>query len=119
MYKILLVDDSKLIRATVKAMLVENGYEIIGEATNGKDAIKKYKELLPDLVLMDVIMPQENGIEAARKIVSLDENAKVLLMSTEVNAWRMNEAILAGAKEYVSKPIKKDELLGKVRGILG
>jgi len=115
MMKILIVDDSKLIRAQVKNVLKAENYEIIGEAGSGKDAAKKYKDLKPDLVIMDVIMPNGNGIEATKMIMAMDEGAKVLLMSTDNQVWRVTEAVIAGGKGYIRKPFTDAGLLEKVK----
>lgn len=118
MSKILVVDDSKLIRAQVRSILEGQHHEIVGEASGGKDAVKKYKELKPDLVIMDVIMPHGNGIEATKMIMALDETAKVLLMSTDHQAWRVTEAVIAGGKGYITKPFKEETLIEKVAEML-
>lgn len=114
MSKILIVDDSKLTRAQLRNILERANHEIIGESISGKDAVKKYKKLVPELVIMDVIMPNGNGIEATKMIMAIDENAKVLLMSTDSQAWRITEAVIAGGKGYITKPFKEADLLGKV-----
>ena len=118
MSKILVVDDSKLIRAQVRSVLEGLHHEIAGEASSGKDAVKKYKELKPDLVIMDVIMPHGNGIEATKMIMALDEAAKVLLMSTDHQAWRVTEAVIAGGKGYITKPFTEQELIAKISEML-
>lgn len=118
MNKILIVDDSKLIRAQVRDVLKAENYEIVGEAISGKDATKKFKELKPDLVIMDVIMPHGNGIEATKMIMAMDENARVLLMSTDNQEWRVTEAVIAGGKGYIRKPFTDVTLLEKVKEML-
>lgn len=118
MARILIVDDSKLMRTQLKDILVQHGYEIVGEAGSGRDAVKKAKLLRPDLILMDVIMPTGNGIEATKMITAMDEKAKVLFLSTDNQGWRVKEAVIAGGRGYLRKPFTPEELLTKIEELL-
>src|SRR5690554_3356153 len=90
--KILVVDDSAFMRAILKNILVDAGYEVIGEAGDGQDAIEKYKELKPELVTMDVTMPNINGIEAARSIIDYDKDANIIICTAMGQDWMIMEA---------------------------
>lgn len=109
--KILIVDDAAFMRVTLKNMLVKAGYEIVGEAANGREAIKKYKDLKPELVTMDITMPDMGGIEAARNILEIDKNAKIVMCSAMGQKALIVEAIEAGAKDFIIKPFDKKRVL--------
>jgi len=105
--KILLVDDDIALRDVLKTMLAD--FNVI-EADNGKDAVELYKTLKPDVVLMDIVMPEKNGIEATKEILEFDPNAKILAITAYAKS-KAAEMMEAGAKEVISKPIKKSELI--------
>lgn len=102
--KVLVVDDAIFMRRMISDILVENGMEIVGEADTGAKAIEKYKELRPDLVTMDIIMPEMNGIDAVRKIVEFDAQAKVVMCSALGQQALVQDAITAGARDFLIKP---------------
>ncbi len=115
--KVLVVDDAAFMRMLLKDMITKAGYEIVGEAANGKEAIEKYKELNPDIVAMDTIMPEMNGIEATKEIMRLDPNAKIIVCSAMGQQMMVIEAMQAGAKDFIVKPFRQDkviEVLSKV-----
>jgi len=115
--KVLVVDDAAFMRMLLKDMITKAGYEIVGEAANGKEAIEKYKELNPDIVAMDMIMPEMNGIEATKEIMRLDPNAKIIVCSAMGQQMMVIEAMQAGAKDFIVKPFRQDkviEVLSKV-----
>ena len=117
MKKVLVVDDAAFMRLTLKTMLEKNGFEVIGEAENGNKAIEMYKELKPELVTMDITMPDMDGIEALDQIIKIDSNAKIVMLSAMGQEIRIREAVLKGAKGFVVKPFKEDYLikaLGKI-----
>jgi len=115
--KILVVDDSAFMRAILKNILVDAGYEVIGEAGDGKDAIEKYKELKPELVTMDVTMPDVNGIEAARSIIDYDKDANIIICTAMGQDWMITDAYNLGIKDFLLKPFKRTEVLEKVARI--
>lgn len=118
--KILLVDDAAFMRALLGRMLTAAGYEIIGEAENGQMGIEKYKELKPDLAIVDVTMDILNGIECTRAIVKYDPNAKVIICSAMIGQEAfVDEAREAGATECILKPFRKAQTLEVVKRILG
>lgn len=117
--RVLIVDDATFMRMLLKDMVTKAGFEIVGEAINGKDAIEKYKELNPDVVAIDTIMPEMNGIEATKEIMKLNPNAKIIICSAMGQQMMVMEALQAGAKDFVVKPFRQDkitETLSKVTG---
>jgi DNA-binding NarL/FixJ family response regulator len=110
-HKVLIVDDTLFMRKMLADCLTQNGYEVAGEASNGKEAIQRYEELRPDVVMMDINMPEMSGIEAIKEILKLDNNA-VILVCTAVNQQDLIlEAMEVGAKGYVMKPFKPNRVL--------
>jgi two-component system chemotaxis response regulator CheY len=108
---ILIVDDANFIRMSLKVMLERNGYNVIGEAENGKIAIHKYKELMPDLVTMDITMPEMDGINALKSIRELDPDSKIIMITALGQDPYMKEAILYGAKGFIVKPFKEEYVM--------
>ena len=117
--KILIVDDSAFMRKTMKDMLHGADYEVVGEAENGAEALEKYKILKPDLVTMDMVMLGTGGSQAVREIVAHDASAKVLMVSAMGQEAMVTEAIQVGAKGFIVKPFKPEQLMAEVKGILG
>ncbi len=114
MKKVLIVDDTKFMRNILKGILKKKDLEIVGEAVNGRDAVEKFKELRPDLVTMDIIMPEMNGIEAVKAILEIDPSAKILMCSAMGQQAMVIEAIQAGAKDFVIKPFQPSRVLEAV-----
>ena len=102
--RVLIVDDAIFMRKMISDILVENGMEIVGEADTGAKAIERYAELRPDLVTMDIIMPEMNGIDAVAKIMEFDSQAKIVMCSALGQQTLVQEAIAAGAKDFLIKP---------------
>ena len=117
--RVLVVDDAAFMRMMIKDILSKNGYEIAGEAENGLKAIEKYKELAPDLVLMDISMPEMNGIDAVRNIKAIDSSAKIVMCSAMGQQAMVIESIQAGAKDFIVKPFQADRVLEAVRKVVG
>ncbi len=115
--KILIADDSSFMRMTLKDILEKGGFEIIGEAERGEDAVEKYKKLKPDLVTMDVVMLGEGGIQAVRQILQFDAAASVLMVSAIGYQTQVQESLQAGAKGFVIKPFKPEQVLEEVRRV--
>lgn len=117
--RILVVDDAMFMRATVKRILEQAGYEVVGEAENGELAVKSYVELKPDAVLMDITMPIMDGVTAAKTILQIDPKA-VVLMCTAIGQQNMVvEAIRLGVKDYIIKPFQPERVLEGVGKALG
>ena len=108
---VLVVDDMAFVRKTISDILTEAHYQVLGEAKDGQEAIDLYVKLRPDVVTMDVVMPQMSGIEAARKIIKIDKDAKVIILSAMGQENLIMEAIHAGAKDFVLKPFNPEDLL--------
>ena len=118
MAKILLVDDAAFMRMMVKNTLNENGYTDTYEASDGAEAVNKYSELQPDLVIMDITMPNLDGIGALRAIKEADPNAKVVMCSAMGQEAMVMEAIKLGAKDFIVKPFKQERILETVSKLL-
>lgn len=116
---ILLVDDAAFMRMMLKDILTKNGYEVVGEAENGIKAIEKYKELKPSLVILDITMPEMNGIQAAKGIKSLDANALIIMCSAMGQQAMVIESIQAGARDFIVKPFQADRVLEAVQKVIG
>lgn len=111
MKKVLIVDDAMFMRAAIRRIVENNGFEVVGEAENGQMAYKKYTELKPDVVTMDITMPEMNGIEALKKIKDVDVSANVIMISAMGQEVMVKEAILYGAKGFIVKPFEDDAVL--------
>lgn len=109
--RILVVDDAMFMRATVRKILEQAGYEVIGEAENGEVAVKNYAALKPDAVLMDITMPVMDGVSAAKAILQSDPQAVVLMCTAIGQQSMVIEAIQAGVKDYIVKPFQPDRVL--------
>ena len=108
---ILICDDAAFMRMMIKDILTKNGYNIAGEAENGAKAVEKYNELKPDLVLMDITMPEMDGIQALKKIKETDPNASVIMCSAMGQQAMVIESIQSGAKDFIVKPFRQTEFL--------
>ncbi len=117
--RVLVVDDASFMRMMVKEILTKNGYEVAGEAENGQKAIEKYNELTPDLVIMDITMPEVDGIEAVKRIKENDPDAKIVMCSAMGQQAMVIEAIQAGAKDFIVKPFQADRVLEAVKKVIG
>ena len=116
---ILIVDDAAFMRMMIKDILTKNGYEVAGEAENGVVAVSKYAELKPDLVLMDITMPEKDGIQALKDIKAADAGAKVIMCSAMGQQAMVIESIQSGAKDFIVKPFDKDRVLEAVKKAIG
>ena len=116
---ILVCDDAAFMRMMIKDILTKNGYNVAGEAENGLKAVEKYSELKPDLVLMDITMPEMDGIQALKKIKEVDPTATVIMCSAMGQQAMVIESIQAGAKDFIVKPFQADRVLDAVKKIVG
>ena len=116
---ILICDDAAFMRMMIKDILTKNGYEIAGEAENGQKAVEKYNETKPDLVLMDITMPEMDGIQALKKIKEGDPNACVIMCSAMGQQAMVIEAIQSGAKDFIVKPFQAERVLEAVKNVVG
>jgi two-component system, chemotaxis family, chemotaxis protein CheY len=118
MKRVLIVDDANVARLMIKKVLQQNDFEIVGEAVNGIDALTKYKELKPDLVTMDITMPEADGIQATKDIIAFDADAKIVMLSGIDQKEMLWKAIKAGASSYVVKPFENDRILSTLNDVL-
>ncbi|WP_041716247.1 response regulator [Clostridium saccharobutylicum] len=119
--KVLIVDDAVFMREELRAMLEKNGFEVIGEAGNGLEAIESYTNLKPDIVTMDITMPEMSGVDAVREIKKNNPNANIVMISAMGQEYLVKEAILNGANGFIIKPFKEEHLiktLGKMYNLL-
>ncbi|MFA8439427.1 response regulator [Pueribacillus sp. YX66] len=110
MARILITDDAAFMRMQLKDIFTKLGHEVVGEAENGIVSIDKYKELKPDLVTMDITMPEMNGVEAVKQIKAIDPNAIIVMVSAMGQQEMVIEAIQAGAKDFIVKPFTQDRI---------
>jgi len=115
---ILIADDLSFMRMIQKDILTERGYNVIGEASDGREAVEKFRSLRPHLVLLDITMPNMNGLEAMRRIFAIDPNAKVIMCSALGQQNLIVEAIKAGVKDFVVKPFKPERILSAIEKAL-
>ena len=116
---ILICDDAAFMRMMIKDILSKNGYNVVGEAENGVKAVEKYDETKPDLVLMDITMPEMDGIAALKAIKASDAGATVIMCSAMGQQAMVIESITAGAKDFIVKPFQADRVLEAVKKVLG
>lgn len=114
---VLIVDDAAFMRMMIKDVLAKNGFEVVGEAENGIKAVEKYTELKPGLVIMDITMPEMDGIEAVKKIRAIDPDAKIIMCSAMGQQAMVIEAIQAGAKDFIVKPFQPDRVVEAVKKV--
>lgn len=117
--KVLICDDAAFMRMMIKDILTKGGYGVAGEAENGKIAIDKYQEMKPDLVLMDITMPEMDGIQALKKIKELDPGATVIMCSAMGQQAMVIESIQSGAKDFIVKPFQADRVIEAVKKAVG
>ncbi len=118
MKKVLVVDDASVVRLMIKKVLKGSEFTVVGEAANGKEALEKYKKLNPDVVTMDMVMPEADGIQATKDIVSYDKNAKVVIVSGIDQREMLMKAIDAGACSYIVKPFESDRVIATLSEVL-
>lgn len=118
MARVLVVDDAAFMRMLVKKILTQAGHQIVGEASNGKEAVEKYKQLKPDLVTMDIVMPEMDGITAVKEIMKIDPNAKIIMITAVGQEAKVMEALKSGAKGYIVKPFQAPKVIEEVNRVL-
>ena len=118
MTRVLIVDDAAFMRMMIKDILQKNGFEVIGEASNGIEAVDLYKKEKPDVVTMDITMPDKDGIEAVKEIKNFDPTAKVIMCSAMGQQSMVMDAIKSGAKDFIVKPFQADRVLEAIRKVV-
>jgi two-component system chemotaxis response regulator CheY len=116
--RVLIADDASFMRQMIREIIEPEGYEVVGEATNGMEAVELYLKLQPDLVTMDIVMPKRSGIEAVRGILAEDPRAQVVMCSALGQETLVMEALQAGAKNFIVKPFKPDAVLSTLDRLL-
>ena len=119
MARILVVDDAVFMRKVVSDALAKSGHEVIGEASNGQEAVERFQELSPDVTTLDITMPEKDGLAALKEILSVEPAAKVVMCSALGQESKVLEAIKAGAKDFVVKPFQPDRVLDAIGKALG
>ncbi len=119
MARVLVADDASFMRQMIREILESGGHEVVGEASDGIEALEEYKKLQPDLVTMDIVMPRCSGIDAVRKIVKLDDAAQVVMCSALGQESLVTEALEAGARDFIVKPFKPESVLSTLTKVLG
>jgi two-component system chemotaxis response regulator CheY len=109
--KILIVDDALLIRTLLRRILEENGYLVVGDAVNGIDAISKFEELRPDLIFMDITMPELDGIATIKRIKSMDSKVKIIIVSAVSQKKLVLDALGTGADDFIEKPFREEKII--------
>ncbi|OCS84260.1 response regulator [Caryophanon latum] len=117
--RILIVDDAAFMRMMIKDILTKNGYEVVGEAADGIQAVEKYNELKPDLVTMDITMPEKDGIAALKEIKAANPGATIIMCSAMGQQAMVIDAIQAGAKDFIVKPFQADRVIEAIQKALG
>lgn len=116
--RVLIVDDARIIRNILRALMQKIGLKIAGEAVNGAEGIRMYEELRPDLVTMDITMPVVDGLTATKTIMSTDPNARIIMVTSVGQEAVMKEAILLGARDFIVKPFNEDRIISAIRRVL-
>lgn len=114
----LIVDDSQFIRLSISNYLKDNNIIVAGQASNGNEAIELYKELRPDVVTMDITMPDMNGVETVKKIIDIDPKAKIIICSAVNHETLLIEALKAGAISYLLKPLSEERVIMEINRVL-
>jgi two-component system, chemotaxis family, chemotaxis protein CheY len=116
--RVLIVDDLSFIKLLIRDTLEKTGFEVVGEASNGIEAIELYRKLKPDVVLMDITMPRMDGIQALQEIIKYDKNAKVIMCSALGQQRLIIQSIQYGAKDFIVKPFKQERIVGAIKKVL-
>jgi len=117
MKTVLIVDDSSFMRRLIKKIILKNGFDVVGEANNGKLGVEKYKELNPDLVTMDLVMDEMNGLDALKEILAIDPDANVIMVSSMGQDVIVRDAIVLGAKNFLLKPLDEEQVMKAINKI--
>ena len=119
MASVLVVDDTLFMRASIKQMLEKNGHSVAGEASNGMEAIERYAVVRPDVVLMDITMPDMDGLEALRLIKEIDRDAKVVMCTAMEQQAMVAKAVELGAQQFIVKPFQAERLMEAIKSVCG
>jgi two-component system chemotaxis response regulator CheY len=117
--RILITDDALFMRVTLKNILSKQGYEVVGEAANGRESVEMYQSVKPDLVTMDITMPEMDGISAVREIKKIDADARIIMCTAMGQKNMVMDAVAAGAKDFIVKPFQPEKVLDAVKKLIG
>lgn len=118
MSRVLVADDARFMRELIREIIEPEGFEVVGEATDGQEAVDTFQKVQPDLVTMDVVMPKRSGIDAVKEILGLDPSARIVMVSALGQEALVSEALEAGARDYIVKPFKPDNVLETLRKVV-
>src|SRR5262245_63700694 len=118
MARSLVVDDAAFMRKMVSDALTKGGHEVVGEAGNGEEAIARFQELKPELMTLDITMPEKDGLAALKEIIAIDPNAKVVMCSALAQESKVLEAVKAGAKDFIAKPFQAQRVLSAIEKVV-
>jgi len=118
-HKVIFVDDSSFMRSLLKGIILKDGFELAGEAENGRDAVDLYKKIRPDLVTMDIVMPEMDGIDAVKAIRAFDPEAKIIMVSAMGQQSMVIDSIQAGARDFIIKPFHPPRVHEALRRVMG
>ena len=119
MKRVLIVDDTEMMRMMIRMALETEGFEIVGEATDGAMAVGMYDELRPDVVTLDITMPNQDGIATCRKIIEIDPKARIVMVTAMGQEDRIRDAVLAGASDFIVKPFEPERIISAVKKACG
>jgi len=118
MTRVLIADDASFMRQMIRDIIEPEGFEVVGEASDGVEVIEKFKELHPDMVMMDIVMPKRSGIDSVKGIIAMDPTARVVMCSALGQESLVMEAIEAGAKDFIVKPFKPEAVVSALKKAL-
>ena len=118
MARVLIADDASFMRQMIREIIEPEGHEVVGEATNGIEAVDLFKQLAPDLVTMDIVMPKRSGIDAVKRILADHPTACVVMCSALGQESHVMEALQAGARDFIVKPFKPDSVIATLKKVL-
>jgi len=116
--RVLIADDASFMRQMIREIIEPEGYEVVGEATNGIEAVESFEQLHPDIVTMDIVMPKRSGIDAVKGILAKHPDAKIVMCSALGQETLVMEALQAGARDFIVKPFKPDSVISTLSKIL-
>ena len=116
--RLLIVDDALIMRMRIRDIAVEAGWSVVGEASNGAEAVERFREQQPDLVTMDIVMPEVDGLSGLKQILAEHPGARVVMISAVDQKEKLTECIRAGATDFIVKPFEKDRLKEFLKGLL-
>lgn len=118
MTRVLIADDASFMRQMIRDIIEPEGFQVVGEASDGVEVVEKFKELHPDLVMMDIVMPKRSGIDAVKGIVAMDPTARVVMCSALGQETLVTEALQVGAKDFIVKPFKPESVVVTLRKVV-